>query len=189
MIVLQAMACGAAAQRILTAGEPGAVIGLTSRGIFCATLSGKVVFVSFEAWRGPLTINLVSTELTREGGEAPRPDFHKGLALFDRVVQNSPVEFQAGQLSFVKEDIRVQTAQLASWQAAWTPLERRVGSDLSPKGRRTATPLQIAAISPQILARYRQARDRSGQAERRQGLERLLQRWTEQPGILAQTRN
>jgi hypothetical protein len=123
MIELQAAACGASAQRILAAGVPARVIGLTSRGIFCVTDSAQVVFLSFEAWRGPLTINLVNSDLPAEEGGPGRVAFQKSMPPFERVSQNSLVSLQAGQLSFVDQDIRVQTGHLPDWKSSWSALE------------------------------------------------------------------
>jgi hypothetical protein len=48
---------GCVAHKILYASPTASVIGRTSRGIFLLTTSKKVLFISYEPHRGPLTIN------------------------------------------------------------------------------------------------------------------------------------
>jgi len=55
---LRAAGIGRAALQTLRAETRAAVSGLTSRGIFLATPTARILFLSFETHRGPLTINL-----------------------------------------------------------------------------------------------------------------------------------
>jgi hypothetical protein len=49
---------GLLAQEILESEIAAVVIGSTSRGLFLLTPSNRVLFLSYESWRSPLTINL-----------------------------------------------------------------------------------------------------------------------------------
>jgi hypothetical protein len=53
-----ALAVGETAFAELSQRQAGQVFGVTSRGIFIRTESGGLIFLSFEKYRGPLTINL-----------------------------------------------------------------------------------------------------------------------------------
>jgi hypothetical protein len=53
-----ALCCGEMAFLELFRQQSGQVFGVTSRGIFIRTEAGGLVFLSFETFRGPLTINL-----------------------------------------------------------------------------------------------------------------------------------
>jgi hypothetical protein len=54
---MNATSIGRAAAEITSVGGEAKVIGITSRGLFLA-IGRRVLFVSFEQWRGPLTINV-----------------------------------------------------------------------------------------------------------------------------------
>ncbi|MBN2548672.1 MAG: DUF2877 domain-containing protein [Anaerolineales bacterium] len=49
---------GAAALQYLQNAEKASVLGITSRGVFLRLPGERVVFLSTERWRGPLTLNL-----------------------------------------------------------------------------------------------------------------------------------
>ena len=53
-----ALAAGETAFLELSRRQSGQVFGVTSRGIFIRTETGGLIFISFEKYRGPLTINL-----------------------------------------------------------------------------------------------------------------------------------
>jgi hypothetical protein len=53
-----ALAAGETAFMELSRRQSGQVFGVTSRGIFIRTEEGGLIFLSFEKYRGPLTINL-----------------------------------------------------------------------------------------------------------------------------------
>ncbi len=55
---LPALAAGQTAFLELSRRQAGQVFGVTSRGIFIRTEAGGLIFLSFEVFRGPLTINL-----------------------------------------------------------------------------------------------------------------------------------
>lgn len=54
---MTAINMGRLAAQVIASGGEAQVIGVTSRGIFLA-LAQRVLFVSIEPWRGPLTINV-----------------------------------------------------------------------------------------------------------------------------------
>lgn len=54
---MKARSLGLAAKHVASHGGEAKVIGVTSRGVFLA-IEQRVMFISFEQWRGPLTINV-----------------------------------------------------------------------------------------------------------------------------------
>lgn len=54
---MNAHSIGRAAAKVTSIGGEARVIGVTSRGLFLS-IDQRVLFVSFERWRGPLTINV-----------------------------------------------------------------------------------------------------------------------------------
>lgn len=61
------MAIGATAREILDATQEAKVLGRSTRGIFLACDSERVVFLSKERYRGPLTFNLPAAPWSAEG--------------------------------------------------------------------------------------------------------------------------
>ena len=55
---LSARACGSVAQATISSGGVAEVMGITSRGIFLKTKPKWVIFLSYEEFRGPMSINL-----------------------------------------------------------------------------------------------------------------------------------
>jgi hypothetical protein len=165
MIELHAAHIGAAAQVILAAGEPASVIGLTSRGIFIATSTGQVVFLSFETWRGPLTINLIDSNTAGDEQPRHRPFFGKTLPPFDAVAQNHPVSLKVGELVFKQEGIRVSTSHLSDWLSTRTP----ISSD----------------HLPDIQNRFRKVAQLVQQASQGKGWSSLLEHWSNPEGAIA----
>jgi hypothetical protein len=55
---MQALFAGEIAFTELTQRQAGRVFGVTSRGVFIRSTPGGILFLSFEEFRGPLTINL-----------------------------------------------------------------------------------------------------------------------------------
>jgi hypothetical protein len=55
---VRAVHAGSTAIKLLAYDRPAAVLGVTSRGIFIRLADEWVIFLSYESWRGPLTVNL-----------------------------------------------------------------------------------------------------------------------------------
>jgi hypothetical protein len=104
---IRAAALGERAGRILAAGGSAHVIGSTSRGIFLVTGASEVVFISYESWHGPLSINLT--------GSTSQPHFSKSSLPFNQVQQWDPVRLQAGRVLFSTAKIEIQTDHLSGW--------------------------------------------------------------------------
>jgi len=92
-------------QPILHAGG-GLVIGQTSGGVFLSTDTGWVLFLSFTAWRGPLTVNLPPA-----AGESLRIDIH------------SPFQVQSGRLFFPSAPLTIQLDRAEIWSPPPRPLQ------------------------------------------------------------------
>jgi len=56
--VVQAKSLGSVAWESLSTGKSARVMGTTSRGVFLQTERTWLVFLSWEPWRGPLTVNV-----------------------------------------------------------------------------------------------------------------------------------
>ncbi len=55
---VSATSIGHAAWHVMLSGQPASVIGVTSRGLFLLVPPQRVIFVSFERYRSPLTITI-----------------------------------------------------------------------------------------------------------------------------------
>jgi len=97
---MTATGIGRVAAQVAAHGGDAQVIGVTSRGIFLA-LDRRVLFISFERWRGPLTINV----------DGP-------LAC----ILGEPARLSASRLIFSATEIDLSTA--AVWQPAAPPFAR-----------------------------------------------------------------
>jgi hypothetical protein len=53
-----ALSIGLFAQQMLASTSTATIIGSTSRGLFLLIPEQRIVFLSYETWRGPLTVNL-----------------------------------------------------------------------------------------------------------------------------------
>jgi hypothetical protein len=82
----------------LSRPQAGQVIGVTSRGIFVRTAPGGILFLSFEEFRGPLTINLAEP-----------------FTPFQALQNGAPVE--TGQLRLLIPSARIQV--MADLSAVW----------------------------------------------------------------------
>jgi hypothetical protein len=83
----------------LSTDQGGSVLGLTSRGIFIKTENKWLVFLSFESFRGPLTINLTMS------GDSILP-ISNGMSL----------RITARQIVFPDADLVISVQNPAVWQ-------------------------------------------------------------------------
>jgi hypothetical protein len=102
-------------------------MGNTSRGLFLRLASGWVVFLSPDAYSGPLTLNYRGD-----------PDDFKFLRI------NSPARVYPDHIFFLESKIAVHTAQASIWQAPPLP------EDILPTSQRLN---QMALVARQMLAR------------------------------------
>jgi len=105
-LILRSQAIGSAAYDALQAVPQGQVIGQTSGGVFLRTEAGWVLFLSFAAWRGPLTVNL--SPVARG---ALNIDLH------------SPFLIQTGAIYFPKERLTIEFSQAERWLPPPRPLQ------------------------------------------------------------------
>jgi hypothetical protein len=110
MIILPAVAIGERAARILAGAAHGEVLALTSRGIFVRYPAGEVLFISFEAWRGPLTINLRGDE------EHPARRLAKDAAPFEKVAPGEGVTCLPGCMRFSGVGFQVDVRGVSPWR-------------------------------------------------------------------------
>jgi hypothetical protein len=109
----QAISIGKVARRALENVARGSILGVTSRGIFLQLPTLRVLFLSREAFRGPLTINLP---------EEAFPEAEVGEL----------VEIHSGQIRFSRDHLTVNTNDSLIWaapavsKASVTPREREM---------------------------------------------------------------
>ncbi|MBL7163969.1 MAG: DUF2877 domain-containing protein [Anaerolineales bacterium] len=96
---IAASTTGTIAQQTLSIGKTATVMGNTSRGIFIKTEPKWVLFVSYEDYRGPMTVNL-------KGDITPLRNLTNG----------GLVRITPGQISIPKADLMISTADAAVWQ-------------------------------------------------------------------------
>ncbi|MFM8322535.1 MAG: DUF2877 domain-containing protein, partial [Chloroflexota bacterium] len=116
-----------AAEKLLAAPQAARVWGVTSRGVFLHLQSNWIVFLSYEAYRGPLTINL------------PADDRR-----FNRLAPGAAVFLHPGGLEFPELQDGIDWTHAPVWQAAQLP---DAAPDLAAARRRLAA-LQDDAPGP-----------------------------------------
>jgi len=141
---IQARSAGETAFLELARRQAGQVFGVTSRGIFIRTGAGGLIFLSFEEYRGPLTINL------------PEP-----FAPFQALQNSERVSTGKARLQIPAAHIEVVTAPAIVWHipppdlgrmAAWQArLEscRNLAGLVNPEKKNAG----LGALLPALLAR------------------------------------
>jgi len=94
-----------ALETLLMTGR-GQVTGQTSGGVFLSTEAGWVLFLSFSAWHGPLTINLLPVA---------REDLPIDL--------HSPFTIESRAISFPQERTKIEFDRAERWSPPPRPLE------------------------------------------------------------------
>lgn len=90
---------GRLAYESLTPDQEAFLVGLTSRGLFVRVGDSRVIFLSFETWRGPLTLTLTEDAVELRSLE-----------------HGSPVRITSGQLVFPDAGVAVTVHSNAVWQ-------------------------------------------------------------------------
>lgn len=98
-----ATSIGAAAYSAWTSAQSGTIMGVTSRGFFLRTAPDRVLFLSSESYRGPLTITLL-------------PSLQTGLAQRSLEI-GATAQFSANQLNFSSIDLTISRSDAGVWQA------------------------------------------------------------------------
>jgi len=96
---IAASTAGTIAQHTLSIGQTATVMGNTSRGIFIKTEPKWVLFLSYENYRGPMTVNL-------KGDVTP----------LRNLTTEGLVRIIPGQVSIPEADLMISTADAAVWQ-------------------------------------------------------------------------
>jgi hypothetical protein len=107
---------GAVGRRLLTQAQSATVWGATSHGIFLHLSSGGVIFLSFDPFKGPLTLNLTLSP-----------------TLFRDVKPGLPVGIESNRLIFDVLGLEIDTNLAENWSApariAPTPMVLAGGLD------------------------------------------------------------
>jgi len=135
---LSALACGAMASEALSAACQARLVGVTSRGLFLLLDSDRVVFLSGEAYRGPLTINL-----------------GRDMARLAELEAGAPLRLEAHRLVFPAVDLALAWADAPGWMPpavdapALPPGERlKRGQALARQARRYGRHSPVIQLLP-----------------------------------------
>jgi len=96
---LHIQSIGTLAMDMLSTRQIAAIFGVTSRGIFVKFANNRMIFLSFENYRGPLTANL------SEGAEH-----------LSSVSTEETVTISQGEITFSKTGIQITTANSEIWK-------------------------------------------------------------------------
>lgn len=110
LLIFHAASIGYAAYETLLHDQAAAVIGVTSRGIFVRAAGNRVIFVSFEEQRGPLTIT-----------------FDQPILLLKESVIGETVEVTSGRLLLPSIKVTITISLDAVWRYpnASTPIRSK----------------------------------------------------------------
>jgi hypothetical protein len=89
---------------LLADPQPAVLAGVTARGIFIKLETDWVVFLSFERFRGPLTLNLSGASSSLDGLQA-----------------GGPVEIEAGKIRILTRGIELDFSRARLWEAPPPP--------------------------------------------------------------------
>ena len=95
---------GAAAYALLGGTGPGTVLGITSRGWFLRVFDHRIIFLSRETYRSPITINLSGL-----------PDTVSGIE------PGSAVQIHEGWITFPNTNLELSVRAAPRWEAAPAP--------------------------------------------------------------------
>jgi len=103
-VQLKATLIGAAARRVMVGNPTVTTAGVTSRGVFLRRDERWVVFLSPEAYHGPLTLNLIGNPV-----------------LLQRLAPGEPAMLTDAGIVFPAHDMEVLTQDALAWQAPALP--------------------------------------------------------------------
>jgi len=90
---------GNIARQIISQDQTGQVLGVTSRGVFLHFSANKVIFLSYEPYKGPLTLNLAADS-----------------SRLDCLSTGSTVRVRSKELNFDSVQIRILTGKADTWR-------------------------------------------------------------------------
>ncbi len=114
-------AAGETALEIIRREGNASVMGVTSRGVFCLTASRQVIFLSYENWRGPLTVNLHLTAESDGDLRYLKKEERSHPQSFDRLVHGSPILLSAERIRFESEELTILTTGVSGWRSDTHP--------------------------------------------------------------------
>ncbi|MFQ5611800.1 MAG: DUF2877 domain-containing protein [Anaerolineae bacterium] len=125
--ICRAASVGSPAFKTLSGEQGASVLGVTSRGVFVQTFDRRVLFVSFETYRGPLTLTLA---------EVP--------ARLRSVQTGAPLRIARGGLVFPAAGLAISAAAGAVWLPPTRP---------EPAGPRLEQRARLKWMAQEIIAR------------------------------------
>jgi hypothetical protein len=127
--IWQAVAAGSLALHTLAGRTPAGLFGVTSRGLFLHVPPNRVVFLSPEPFRGPLTVNVPALpRLDLQPGD--KAQVERGVVRFNAVMG----EVHTGQAAAWLVEPQRGIPPKAGWQARLLELARRVLAEKSGHG-------------------------------------------------------
>ena len=93
-----ARAIGYMASQAILSAAPASVIGVTSKGVYICNLQNRIIFISLEPYKSPLTVNLAN----------PPEDFYD-------VISGSRADCLPGRLSISGANISISIDPVSTW--------------------------------------------------------------------------
>jgi hypothetical protein len=132
-VTLKADTIGTLARKILEESDQAKILGVTSRGIFLLIPSNKVVFLSFETFRSPLTLNLPA----RPHLSHTRPGM--------------PADLLPGEIVFPKDNLRIRYTDAEPWAPSFPSAKLLSKIEVNQNFRAIAAHLDSSAGFAPIL--------------------------------------
>jgi hypothetical protein len=123
---------GLLAQEILESEIAAVVIGSTSRGLFLLTPANRVLFLSYESWRSPLTINL---------------DNHR--AMLQKISTGTKAQTTSAVIDIPSAGIKIDLSHAAIWHVPPAPQP-----DTSTEQRQERLRETVAALTRESSAGF-----------------------------------
>ena len=112
---------GRISRDLLANSQKAVITGLTSRGIFIKLDTGWVLFLSFESFRGPLTLNLSGETSILNNPPASSEPAGGSLGLLNGIKVSDPLEIQDGKIQHLPAGIEIDFSRAGTWEAPPLP--------------------------------------------------------------------
>lgn len=132
---------GGAARDLLLQEQDASVIGVTGGGIFLLLSSGWVIFLSYESFRGPLTLNI---------GESARGKLQLEVNATAKIISEGILFPEAGLMFLVGSARAWHThppVLVGSVMSQWLTILKEITFDLLSRGKTS----EIGAVLPTVL--------------------------------------
>jgi len=108
---------GSLSRDLLKNSQKAVITGLTSRGIFIKLDTGWILFLSFEGFRGPLTLNLSGETSILNNPPAGSESAGGSHGLLNGIKVSDPLEIQDGKIQNLPAGIEIDFSRAGTWEA------------------------------------------------------------------------